>query len=267
MQITHCEVIPKKLSLRQPVQMARQEKIESIMAIYVRLETLDRRNAWGCAVTHPSLTGENTEDVLNAAQVCAQRATDLHPTNLEYSLAELMPYTQDFPAVKCAFDLAFYDLLGLAAGMPLYRLLGGYRNRIQTSVTIPICGVRDSVQIAEQRAQAGFRMFKIKGGVDPQEDVQRVRAIHRQMSNHHLRLDADGGYSVRDALAVATQLKDILEMIEQPVPEDDLDGLCEVTSKSPVPILADQSVKGPASALRLAAERTVDGVCVKVSTT
>ena len=53
----------------------------------------------------------------------------------EFALAELAPLTEDTPSARCAFDIAFYDLLGLAAGLPLHRLLGGYRHRIQTSIT------------------------------------------------------------------------------------------------------------------------------------
>ena len=55
-------------------------------------------------------------------------------------------------------------------------------------------------------------------------------------------------------------------MLEQPVAPGDLDGLSRVTELSPVPVLADQCVTGPASALALAAKRTADGISVKVAT-
>jgi L-alanine-DL-glutamate epimerase-like enolase superfamily enzyme len=189
----------------------------------------------------------------------------LHPTNLEYSLEELAPHLKHAPSAMCAFDLAFHDLLGLAAGMPLYRLLGGYRNRIQTSVTIPIASLGESVEMARFRAKSGFRMLKIKGGLDSEEDVQRVMAIHRALPNHTLRLDPDGGYSVQEAVDVARALVGIIEMLEQPIPPGDMAGLREIKNASPLPILADQSVGSPASALDLAARRVVDGVSVKIA--
>jgi L-alanine-DL-glutamate epimerase-like enolase superfamily enzyme len=166
----------------------------------------------------------------------------------------------------CAFDLAFHDLLSLAAGMPLYRILGGYRNRIQTSVTIPIAPVDETVTMACQRANQGFRMLKIKGGLDPDEDVQRVKAVRRALPNHVLRLDADGGYSARQALDVARALAKVLEMLEQPTPAGDLDGLRQVKEISPIPVLADQSLTGPESALRLTADHIVDGLSIKLVT-
>lgn len=266
MQITKAEVIPVNLSLKQPIHLARVPEINNVTAVFVRLETRQGENAWGCAVAHQDLTGDKPEDVIRICQECAELAPDLHPTNIEYSLTELAPLVQDSPSALCAFDLAFHDLLSLAAGIPLYRLLGGYRDRIQTSVTIPLSPVRDSVEIACAHASLGFRMLKVKGGIDPEEDVQRVKAIHRALPDHTLRLDADGGYSVTQALDVARALKDRLEMLEQPVPTDDLDGLRQVTNQSPIPILADQSVIGPPSALELATGRAVDGMSVKMTT-
>jgi L-Ala-D/L-Glu epimerase len=266
MQIARCEVTPVELKLRLAVKIAGQPELTHITAIFIRIETKDGRNAWGCSVAHPQLTGENPENALRACLNCADIVPDLHPYNIEYSLAKLTPIAGGSCAAICAFDLAFYDLLGLLADMPLYRLLGGYRNRMQTSVTIPITPIDDSVEIALARARTGFRMLKIKGGQNPEEDVARVRAIHRALPNHILRLDADGGYTVQQALEVARALKNELEMLEQPTPMDELQNLKEVTRNSPVPILADQSVKGPASALELATQGIVNGICVKVAT-
>lgn len=265
MQISHVEVTPLELKLQQSVRMANLTKIDRVSVIFIRIETLKGRNAWGCAVAHPDLTGENVANALRICRAGADLVPDLHPTNLEYSLGELEPIIKDSLAARCAFDLAFHDLLGLAAGMPLYRLLGGYRNRIQTSATVPVSPVQESVEWAKARVAHGFRMLKIKGGLDPEEDVQRVRAISKSLPGIILRLDADGGYTIQQALDVARALVGKLEMIEQPTPFADLDAMHQVTSHSPVPILADQSVTDPESALNLAANRSANGVSVKIA--
>jgi L-alanine-DL-glutamate epimerase-like enolase superfamily enzyme len=192
-------------------------------------------------------------------------APDLHPTNLEYSLSELTPLTQNAPSALCAFDLAFHDLLGLATGMPLHRLMGGYRHRIRTSVTIGIASLKETVEMARARATQGFRMLKIKGGLDAEGDVQRVQAVHRALPEFTLRLDADGGYTVQQAIDVARALEEKLEILEQPTPADDLEALRQVTKHSPVPILAAQSVSGPESALEVASHKMADGISVKVA--
>jgi L-alanine-DL-glutamate epimerase-like enolase superfamily enzyme len=265
MQITKVDVTPVALRLKRPVRMACVPEIHQVTAVFVRFETTKGQSSWGCTVAHPCLTGEDPEDLIRVCQDCATKIPDLHPTNIEYSLSELVNLVKDAPSALCAFDLAYHDLLGMVAGLPLYRLLGGFRHRIQTSATIPLGPVKESVERAQSWAKLGFRILKIKGGLDPEEDVQRVRAIHRVLPNFILRLDPDGGYTVQNALQVARALEDELEMLEQPVPADDMEGLGQVTQLSPVPILADQSVERSDSALDLAARRVVDGLSVKLA--
>jgi len=267
MQITYVEVIPTKLSLQVPYRAATHpDEIEHIDVVFVRIETREGRVAWGCAAFDPALTGETLDQVLHACRACADRAKDLNPLNTEFALAELTPLTEDMPSVRCAFDIAFYDLLGLAAGLPLHRLLGGYRYRIQTSITLSLGTVKETVEMARNRARQGFRILKLKGGLDPREDVERVQAVHRALPNIALRLDAEQGYTVQQALDVARALRDKLEILEQPTPADQLDALCQVTQRSPVTILADESLTDPASALRIAEHRAAHGMSIKLAT-
>jgi L-alanine-DL-glutamate epimerase-like enolase superfamily enzyme len=266
MQITRAEVIPVDLKLQHPVRMAGLPVINQIVAIFVRLETSRGQSAWGCTVAQADLTGEKPEDVLRGCRECASLAPDLNPINLEYSLTELATRTKASAGVLCAFDLAFHDLLSLTAGLPLYRILGGYRNRIQTSATIPVASVEESVDMAHRRASQGFRMLKIKGGLSPEEDVRRVHAIASALPHHILRLDADGGYTVQQAIDVANAVGHQIEMLEQPTPADGIANLQAVKKHSPVPVLADQSQRGPASALELAATHSVDGLSIKLVT-
>lgn len=264
MQITKAEITPVELKLKSPVRMAGIPQIESVTAIFVRLETQKGWNAWGCGVVHPHLTGQKPNDVLEACQKAALLVPDLHPIDIEYSLSHLMPILAEFPPALCAFDLALYDLLGLAAGMPLHRLLGGYRTKIQTSATVRLGSVEEGVEIARMRASSGFRLLKVKGGEDPGTDIRRVQAIHRTLPEVKLRLDADGGYSIEDALEVVRILGDKLEMLEQPTAADDLDGLFQVTRHSPITVLADQSISGPRDALDLAIRHYADGFSIKI---
>ncbi len=266
MQITHVEVTPLELHLRLPYRTARGVEVEHTGAVFVRLETRQGRIAWGCAAADPAVGGPSLAEVARVCRACADRARDLNPLNTEFALAELAAVAGDTPAALCAFDIALHDLLGLAAGLPLYRLLGGYRDRIQTSITLGLAPVQETVELARARARQGFRILKLKGGHDPQEDVRRVQAVNKALPHLTLRLDADQGYTVRQALDVAGALEDQLEMIEQPTPADDLDALRQVTELSPVPVLADESLTGPPSALDIASRCAAHGLSVKLTT-
>jgi L-alanine-DL-glutamate epimerase-like enolase superfamily enzyme len=268
MQITNVEVIPVELDLRLPYRAAYHigSEVERVAAVFVRVETRQGEVAWGCAAFDPDITGETLESVTRACQACADRALDLNPLNIEHALDRLAQLTADTPSAQCAFDIAFHDLLGLAAGLPLYRLLGGYRDRIQTSITLNVGSVQETVEMARDRARQGFRMLKLKGGLAPEEDVRRVQAVHDALPHFTLRLDADQGYTVQQALDVARALEGKLEMQEQPTPAADLEALRQVTEHSTVPVLADESMRGPSSALEIAVRRAADGLSVKLVT-
>ncbi len=267
MQIVRARVIPIELRLRLPYRTATSpEPIDRVGCVIIRLETRQGDIAWGCAALNPSMTAEEFEALISVCHACADRALDLNPLNTEFALAQLAELTEGAPAARCAFDIAFYDLLGLAAGLPLYRLLGGYRHRIQTSITLSLAPVRETVALAKERARTGFRILKLKGGLDPADDVRRVQAVHTALPDLAIRLDADQGYTVRQALEVARALDGILQMLEQPTPAGDLAALSEVTAHSPIPILADESLTDPASALAIASQRAADGLSVKLAT-
>jgi len=266
MQITHVEVVPVELSLRLPYRTAYHTNVERTETVFIRIETRKGKVAWGCAAFDPAITGETLEEVTRACRACADHALDLNPLNTEFALAELAALTPDTPSALCAFDIAFHDLLGLAAGLPLYRLMGGYRHRIQTSITLSVATVKETIELARDRARQGFRILKLKGGLDPHEDVRRLQAVYDALPHLTLRLDADQGYTVQQALDVTRALEGKLEMLEQPTPADDLNALSKVTRRSPVPILADESLTGPPSALEIAGRRAAHGMSVKLAT-
>jgi L-alanine-DL-glutamate epimerase-like enolase superfamily enzyme len=131
--------------------------------------------------------------------------------------------------------------------------------------------------LARGYARQGFRILKIKSSHQAEEDVRRMRAVHDALPDLTLRLDAEGGYTVQEALDVAHALQKAgalhpslmtlpLEMLEQPTPADDLDALRRVTQRSAIPILADESVRGPESALDIAGRRAAHGLTIKLAT-
>jgi len=266
MQISRIDVTPTQLKLQTPVQTVKYpEPFTQIEVVFIRAEAVrDYGDAWGCAVLDP-VSGETLEQVTRACQACADKLRSLNPLNTQYALAELSELTDGLPSVRCAFDMLLYDLLGLWSGLPLYRLLGGYRDRIQTSITLGLDDVPATVEMAQKHAHDGFRILKLKGGRDPELDVRRVRAVRRALPKLILRLDADQGYTVQSALDVARALEGKLEFLEQPTPADDLIALRQVTENSPVPILADESLRGPTSALEIVNQRAAHGISTKLA--
>jgi L-alanine-DL-glutamate epimerase-like enolase superfamily enzyme len=162
--------------------------------------------------------------------------------------------------------MALHDLVGKKAGLPLWRLLGGYRERIATSVTIGILPVEDAVREARRRVGQGFRVLKIKGGRSLEEDVERVFAVRAAAGEAvELRFDANQGYTVEQAAAFVERTRAArLELIEQPTPRGEPDQLARVSGMVSIPVMADESLMGVVDAFRIAADGLADMVNVKL---
>ena len=148
------------------------------------------------------------------------------------------------PSVKAAIDIAVHDVVAQAAGVPLYRYLGGTRDRMATDITIGVMDTPSAVARARAFARAGFHALKIKVGRDPRGDLDRLRAIRGEVGpTIELRVDANQGYTWSQALSFARGAKDLnVAVFEQPVAATDYEGMRVLTESSPIPIMADEMV-------------------------
>jgi L-alanine-DL-glutamate epimerase-like enolase superfamily enzyme len=162
--------------------------------------------------------------------------------------------------------MALFDILGKAAGLPVWRLLGGYRRRIKTSMTIGILPEKETVAAARAHVENGFRCLKLKGGRDVEEDIERVAKVREAVGKAiELRFDANQGYSVEETLRFVEATRPAsLELIEQPTPKGEADLLGRVTREASIPIMADESLVTLRDAFRLARRDLVDMVNVKL---
>jgi L-alanine-DL-glutamate epimerase-like enolase superfamily enzyme len=211
------------------------------------------------AVTYHGETRQGIIDYL--ADVSGMLGED--PYLIEDILARLPAGSQ---AARAALDIALHDLWGKLVGQPLYRLFGLNPQRIpQTSFTI---GMDDPGVMAERARQSGYSIIKIKLGSPDDEAI--VSAI-RSATGARLRADANAGWSRTQALELIPRLAQYgLEMIEQPLPKGDQEGLFWLRRQLKaqgveVPIFADENVK---TARDVAAHNgAVDGVVIKLAKT
>jgi L-Ala-D/L-Glu epimerase len=161
---------------------------------------------------------------------------------------------------KAALEMALLDLQGQALGVPVYRLLGG-RAGGETAKGIRLKFVVGAVEpeAAAQRArrmvQRGWRAIKVKVGrhPHPQADVDRLRAVREAIGpDVWLSVDANGGYTVDQAVWVAARLEPLnVVLFEQPTRRGDHAAMAEVRRRSGIPVMADESVFTPQDALEV----------------
>jgi len=181
-------------------------------------------------------------------------------------LERLKPLLRSQHSVLAAVDMALFDILGQVCNLPLWRLLGGFRDRIRTSVTIGVLPEKETVERARELVDRGFKCLKLKGGIDVGSDIVRVLKVREAVGRDiELRFDANQGFSVEDSLKfVEKTRKARLELFEQPTPKGRPDMLRQVSTTAAIPVMADESLTSLRDAFRIARRGLADMVNVKL---
>jgi L-alanine-DL-glutamate epimerase-like enolase superfamily enzyme len=145
-------------------------------------------------------------------------------------------------------------------------LMGGYRTEVLTDLTLGIKSPKEMVRDAVKAVKKGFKALKVKVGVNPAEDVERIRLIREAVGGDiQIRIDANQGWIPKQAIEVLSRVEKFnIKFAEQPVPAEDIKGLIKVKKNSPIPIMADESVHSPEDALRLIQAEAVDLINIKL---
>jgi len=266
MRITRVEVWPVSLALTEPYTIA-YETISEVTNVFVRVETDGEHVGYGCAAPDLEVTGETSETVVEFVESLAGpelRGQD--PLRSAELLERLRPHLAAHASAIASLDMALHDLLGRVAGLPLWRILGGFRDAIETSVTIGILPETDTIERARDWVARGFRCLKIKGGCDVDSDIARVLQLRERFGDRiEIRFDANQGYTVEQALRFVGETKPAqVALFEQPTPKGQPDLLGRVAHSAPMAVMADESIMGLRDAFEMARDDLADMVNVKL---
>ncbi len=198
----------------------------------------------------PSLIGQdafNVEKILADVEVIPLSDLSKKPPEVEW--ARIM--------AKSAIDMALHDVKAKALGIPLYQLLGGLvRDEVSIIRIIPIKDPDGMAKNAADLCREGYKYIKIKLEGNHTKDIERVRAVRLAVGpDVHLTVDANQSYSRKSAIAAIKDMERYrIELVEQPVPVTDWEGLVEVSLASVAMnclVEAHESVQTPDNVFRL----------------
>jgi L-alanine-DL-glutamate epimerase-like enolase superfamily enzyme len=161
-------------------------------------------------------------------------------------------------------DIALWDIVGKATGQPLHRLLGGaVRDRIDMYAWIHRKPLEQMIADALEFQKQGFRVFYMKIGLGSQRDFDELTALRMALGpDAIIRGDANGAWTPTEAIRELKRLEPIgLDWIEQPVIEDDLEGMERVARVATTPICIDQGVNTSHLAFEVIRRRLCDVLC------
>ncbi len=169
--------------------------------------------------------------------------------------------------LRAALGMAVLDALTRQCRIPLRLLFGGAESSVSSDVTVTIVPPSKAAMDARRIAAMGVKTIKIKVGTDLEADLGRVLSVRAAAPRASLFLDANQGYSPRQAIALVRRLRSrgVEPMFfEQPVAKDDFPGLAAVARLARIPVVADESAQEPGDVPRLARLKAAQVVNIKL---
>jgi L-alanine-DL-glutamate epimerase-like enolase superfamily enzyme len=257
------------MRLSEPYSIA-YDSVDRCESVFINIETAEGIKGWGCAAPDPNVTGETASSILKVFHKEVEPYI-LGKDVFTYSriLNSLKSSLTGHPALRAMVDMALHDIIAQKAGVPLYKLLGGYRNSMPTSITIGIMSVKSTLVFAEDYIKKGYKILKIKGGNDVLEDIERINRLREIVGkNVKIRFDANQGYTLKDSLSFLNGVKNAnIELFEQPTKKSDLEMLKLITQKSDLPVMADESLISLRDAFHLSKDQCTDLINIKLMKT
>ncbi|UCE43479.1 MAG: dipeptide epimerase [Candidatus Bathyarchaeota archaeon] len=265
MSIQQVRLHSVRLRYHEPFRIATSTSLES-HNIIVRITTDSGIVGIGEASPSKRVTHETPKTVTEVLDKITPKLIGMSPLRIEQIIEMMDKRVLENPSAKAAIDIALHDILGKTANTPLFKLIGGFRKTVMTDLTLGIKKPEEMAEDALRAVRRGFKALKVKVGVDPEEDFERILRIRRAVgSNTIIRIDANQGWTVDQAIKTLERLGRFnIELAEQPVAADDIEGLAEVRKNSTIPVMADESVHSPEDALALIRQDAVDLINIKL---
>jgi len=167
---------------------------------------------------------------------------------------------------KAAVDIALWDIAGKAYGARVCDLLGGPRQETVASYyALGVMAPGEAAAMARDRQAQGFRRLQIKvGGRELEEDIAAIRKVCEVLQpGVRLAVDANRGWTTREALHVSLCCRDLAFVMEQPCAT--YEETAALRRRLAHPIYLDESTEGLEVILRAVGDRVCDGFGLKVT--
>jgi len=233
-----------------PVVPERQPKVRPIVTL--RMRTNQDLEGIGIAF----VPGGLTRPLAGIVEELAELTIGADPTRIEHMTANLRRHaatlasTGMFAVALSTIDCALWDIRGKEAGQPLWKLLGGLRQRVPAYASGQMhrdVSGSDLACVAERILARGFRYMKLHlalgDTVSPEQEVERARLV-REIVGEHVKLgcDINERWSVGQAIAIGRRLEEVgLFWLEDPTRGDDYAGLARITRALSTPIMAGEN--------------------------
>lgn len=257
MKITAIHAYKRSLALKKPYTISRSTFYDT-ENVFLEIELANGIIGLGAACPEGAVVGETAEVTignLNSDEVLQLVGKDIRGCMAYISaLAEVYG---SFPGTMAAVDIALHDAFGQWLDIPVVDFYGRQHHRMQTSITIGIKNVQETLEEARDYRSQGFKALKVKTGLDAEEDAERIIRLRETFGNYFsIRVDANTGYSPQQLTRFLELTEHAgIEVIEQPFLPGKEEELLQFDRGLRKVLAADESLTTPATAVALSRDQ------------
>lgn len=266
-KIDKIEIIPIQIPLKEPFVISKGALTHARNTV-VKIYNQDGLYGIGECCPYRTIHGESQAGTVAFAKDLAQvligrDSREIH--SLVYIMDKMIVGNA---SIKCAFDMALYDLNAKMDGLPLYAFLQGQRNKaIYTDNTISLLAKDKMAEKAVLFKEMGFPVIKVKLGEKMANlDIERMEAIRKAIGQDlPIRIDANQGWNYLEAYKALQAMKDFnIEHCEEPIQAGNTMDQVRLTQANLIPIMADESVFSHKDAYRVLSQEAAHLINIKL---
>lgn len=269
MKIKNFSVALLKAPLNQPFRTALGDH-NALENVLFSIALTDGIKGYGEAAVATHITGETVEQTSSNLKKTGELLVGRSVSDYFKLTAQLREHLGHNKCALAAVETALMDALTRQQKIPLWKFFGARPYKLASDITIVIADLKETEQSVKKFYKQGFRAFKVKVGRDEDLDYKRVLSVKRLAPRAAIYLDANQGYSATQTLRFLKMIDRAgvrPELIEQPVPREDYDGLRKVTRLSKIPVCADESARSIADVIRIVNDKAAHVINIKLMKT
>ena len=250
------------MALTKPYTIA-YNTFSDVSLAFFEVELENGMVGYGSGSPAKEVVGESTaQTAANLQTEFVQNFVGKDIRQFQQIIFDTIKHFPHLPVTQAAIDIALHDAFCKFIGISVADFYGRKINALPTSVTIGIKNVQETLLEAKDYQSLGFKVLKVKTGIDVNEDIEKVLKLKENFGNHFsIRVDANQGYKLDDLKKfIAATKHQGLELIEQPMPVGTEAELLNLSWEERKLLAADESLKDPQAALKLAANEKPFGI-------
>ncbi len=252
----------KNVRLKKPYTIAYNTYYDVSLA-FLEVELANGIIGYGSGSPSEDVVGETTQQTsINLQTDFVQSFVGRDIRQFNELIYEATMQFQQFPGTIAAIDIALHDAFGKYIQLPIAQFYGQKIKSLPTSITIGICDVQETLAQALEYKKMGFRILKVKTGINPEVDLERIIKLYELFGDYFIiRVDANQGYTFDELTWFIKSIQPYtIELIEQPLKVGLDKELLKLQQTDRKKLAADESLKNAHAALSLSSTDAPYGI-------